>query len=224
MTGITRDEIRDGAIGRMIAEHDIVPPLSREDRDRSRRPLLEVLSPGQDAWVFAYGSLIWNPAFHYVEKRVGRVHGYCRRFCLRSHVARGTATEPGLLVGLNRGGSCWGVVYRVNAANVGSETSLIWDREMSTAGYTPRWLSISTDNSTVRGLGFVADRAYEHFVGQLSFEETARIIATTSGRMGTCLDYLRSILENLNKLGVGDKQLEILLALAELELVSSRDT
>jgi len=215
MIGITREKIRSGTFDRMIVEHDIVPPLSRADRDRSRRSILEGIGFGEDAWVFAYGSLIWNPAFHFVEKRVGRIHGYHRRFCLRSHVVRGTARKPGLIVALDCGGSCWGILYRIDAKDLELETSLIWEREMATRSYTPRWLKIRTETGAVRAIGFVAERAYEHYAGQLSIDETARIIATASGQLGTCLDYLRSILENLNTFGVTDEQLQNLLALAE---------
>ncbi len=218
MIGITREKIRDGTFGRMIVEHDLVPPLSRADRDRSRQLLLEGISSGEDAWVFAYGSLIWNPAFHFVEKRLGQVHGYHRCFCVRSHMVRGTAQKPGLVVGLDCGGSCWGIIYRIDAKSIDSETSLIWNREMATRGYIPRWLKVRTETGTVRAIGFVADRAYEHYVKQRSLDETTQIIATASGKLGTCLDYLRSILENLDKCGITDEPLQKLLAVAEHKL------
>ena len=215
MIDITREKIRNGTFDRMIVERDVVPPLSRADRDRSRQLLLEGIGPGEDAWVFAIGSLIWNPAFQFVEKRVGRVYGYHRSFCVRSHVVRGTARKPGLIVGLDCGGSCWGIVYRIDAKNIESETSVIWDREMATKSYIPRWLKVRTETGTIMAIGFVADRAYEHFANQHSLDETARIVATASGNLGSCLDYLRSILENLNKCGITDEPLQRLLALAE---------
>ena len=105
--------------------------------------------------------------------------------------------------------------------DIESETSLIWDREMVTRSYIPRWLRVRTETGTVGAIGFVADRAYEHYINQCSLDETAQIIATTSVKLGTCLDYLRSILENLNKCGITDKPLQNLLALAEHK--SSRD-
>ena len=136
-------------------------------------------------------------------------------------MVRGAARRPGLIVGLDCGGSCWGIVYRIDGKSIESETSLIWDREMATKSYVPRWLKVRTETGTVRAIGFVADRAYEHYTNQLSLDETARIIATASGNLGTCLDYLRSILENLNKCGITDEPLESLLALAEQK--SSQD-
>ena len=89
---------------------------------------------------------------------------------------------------------------------------------MATRGYIPRWLKVRTETGTVRAIGFVADRAYEHYVKQRSLDETAQIIATASGKLGTCLDYLRSILENLDKCGITDEPLQKLLALAEHKL------
>jgi cation transport protein ChaC len=86
---------------------------------------------------------------------------------------------------------------------------------MATKSYIPRWLKVRTGTGTVGAIGFVADRAYEHYSEKLSLDETARIIATASGKLGTCLDYLRSILDNLNKCGITDKPLQNLLALAE---------
>ena len=92
---------------------------------------------------------------------------------------------------------------------------------MATRSYSPRWLKVRTETGTVGAIGFVADRTYEHYSEKLSLDETAQVIATASGKFGTYFDYLRSILDNLNKCGVTDKPLQYLLALAEHK--SSRD-
>src|SRR5687768_11391389 len=98
--------------------------------------------PGGDLWVFGYGSLIWSPGFGYVEKRVGRVHGYHRALCILSTRYRGTHERPGLVVGLCRGGSCWGMAFRVDRSRVSRVLKHLWNREMPRRVYAPRLLLV----------------------------------------------------------------------------------
>src|SRR5579863_9131919 len=90
---------------------------------------------GGDVWLFGYGSLIWNPLIHFEEKRIGNVHGYHRCFCLWTHIGRGTPAKPGLMLGLERGGACRGVVYRLAAEAAPHELEIVWRREMVTGAY-----------------------------------------------------------------------------------------
>src|SRR3989304_454876 len=107
---LDRDFIRNGGLSAALAEAErqgLLRLYTPEERLQSRREALaRGVRPGGDVWVFAYGSLMWNPAFHYAEKRLATVHGFHRRFCLNSPVGRGTRERPGLLLRLDRGGAC----------------------------------------------------------------------------------------------------------------------
>jgi cation transport protein ChaC len=168
---------------------------------------------GADVWVFAYGSLIWNPTFAFAERRIAHIRGYHRRFCLRADMGRGTLECPGLFLGLDRGGRCGGVVFRIPAAQADHELTLLWRREMLTGAYIPRWLKartqIGTDGSgTVPAIAMTINRAYSRYVGDWSDERMISAIATAEGRVGRCADYLFNTLEHLNEMGLRDRMLE----------------
>ena len=101
--------------------------------------------PGEDFWVFGYGSLMWHPGFPHVEVRLAVLHGYHRRFCVYSHRYRGTPERPGLVLGLDRGGSCRGLAFRVPAAESAEVIDYLYEREMITGVYIPRWFSLETE-------------------------------------------------------------------------------
>ena len=110
---ITRKGLRDGFYERMVVKAGLDGVRSKDERDASRRAILRALAPDGDLWVFAYGSLIWNPTFRFVERKRGRIHGYRRSFCVWSNLGRGTTKNPGLMLGLDHGGACAGVLYRI---------------------------------------------------------------------------------------------------------------
>ncbi|MEM7224856.1 MAG: gamma-glutamylcyclotransferase [Pseudomonadota bacterium] len=174
------------------------------------RPRL-IPPPREDFWVFGYGSLMWHPGFPHVEVRVARLHGYHRRFCITSHRYRGTPDCPGLVLGLDRGGSCGGLVYRVPAAEGAEVMDYLWEREMVTGVYIPSWLKVATEHGPVNAATFVVDRTHEQYCGRLSLEETARMVEQGRGDRGACLDYLTNTVHHLESLGVGAGQLKQLL-------------
>ena len=110
--------------------HPGIPVLSDADQEASLRRVLEEHPAGADVWIFGYGSLVWNPLVHHEERRVARLHGFHRSFCLWSHVNRGSMQKPGLVLGLDTGGSCRGVAFRVAHDKVPAELRLLWRREM----------------------------------------------------------------------------------------------
>lgn len=162
---------------------------------------------GRDVWVFAYGSLIWNPAFHFAEKQRGRIWGYHRRFCLWTQLGRGTIERPGLMLGLDRGGSCQGLFYRIDAAAVEEELTLIWRREMITAAYVPTWLAGRTEKGAVKALTFTINRRHPRYAGKLDDAAVVATLATAEGPLGRCCDYLFNTHEHLTELAIHDPQL-----------------
>ncbi len=184
-----------------------------ESNANARTPL--AAPPGEDFWVFGYGSLMWDPGFPHIEVRVALLHGYHRRFCVYSHRYRGTPDCPGLVLGLDRGGSCRGLVFRVPAAEGNEVLAYLHEREMVTGVYIPTWLNLETAQGTVSAAGFVVDREHVQYTGRLSLEETAELILQGHGARGPCRDYLANTVRHLDGLGLGAGPLKRLLRLVE---------
>ena len=173
------------------------------------------LVPRGDLWVFGYGSLMWAPEFSYEERRTGLVHGYHRALCILSSRYRGTPEKPGLVMGLCRGGSCWGMAYRIQAAHAKEALDGLWKREMLNNVYMPKFVPISLKElQRVHALAFVADTAHKQFVGELDLHGRARLVAQGIGQRGRCVDYIHNTLEHMLALGVNDPHLARVLDLA----------
>ena len=146
---------------------------------------------GGDLWLFAYGSLIWNPLFHYVERRAAAATGLHRRFCLWSRMGRGTPEYPGLMLALDEGGHCEGFAFRIDAARVRDELTLIWRREMTLGSYDPRFVEVADGRGRrLRALTFVARPGVEHYAGHLPEATVVEVLARARGRLGSAADYL----------------------------------
>jgi len=170
--------------------------------------------PSGELWVFGYGSLMWSPGFRYTHDAAGIVHGYHRSLCVYSHRYRGTPERPGLVMGLCRGGSCWGIAYRVPAAGARDVLEYLWHREMRNRVYMPRLVAVRLGAKRVRALAFIADAAHPQFAGDLKLAESARIVARCSGERGHNLEYLQRTLSHMHELGVRDPHLDRVLARA----------
>lgn len=157
-----------------------------------------------DIWVFAYGSLMWDPAFVFAEVRRGRIAGYARRFCLSETYARGTPDAPGLMAGLDHGPDCDGLVFRIAAAVADLETEILWRREGVGPAYTPVFAPVVTGEGTVEALAFVADHAAPIIFPDLTREEQVKLIATGVGVLGSSRDYLENIAAQFAALGIED--------------------
>jgi len=174
--------------------------------------LCPALPPG-DLWVFGYGSLMWNPDFDHVESRPALLHGYQRAFCIYSVTYRGTPEHPGLVLGLNRGGACRGVAFRVSESNRETVLSALWTREMQRLVYSPKLLPVEMDVGSVQALTFVADPSHESYAGHLALEHVAVTIASCCGARGPNIDYLAKTIRHLEALGIDEPRLrEIWLA------------
>jgi cation transport protein ChaC len=209
---LTRESIRSGAVRKIAADHGLLPILSDEELAASLGGMLEGVDLSSGVWVFGYGSLIWNPAFHFTDRVVGTVHGFHRRFCLWAHLGRGCPERPGLMLGLERGGSCRGVAYHIAPDAALEERDIVWRREMIGGAYVPRWVNAYTPIGMVRAITFTINHAHERYARDLSDEEAAAAIARASGFLGACADYLINTVDHLAELGIHDRPLERLRA------------
>ena len=167
-------------------------------------------TPGGDLWVFAYGSLIWNPDFDFVEQRIARARGWRRIFCLGwDYRFRGNREKPGLMLALDRGGSCTGVVFRLPADALKPNLDRLIRREMSMVptAFPPRWISVGTADGPLRALTFAMNRTSGRYVSGLSDGEVADVLATAQGFRGSMAEYLFSTVAKLEELGIHDRHL-----------------
>lgn len=189
---------------------DLPQRLSREELEASLRRALAAWDGASPAWVFGYGSLIWKPELVFDRRLAARVHGYHRRLCLWSRVNRGTPECPGLVAGLDRGGSCAGVVYRVPAREVRRQFERLWEREMFMGSYAPRWLRCrAADGTDMPALAFVVRRDVANYAGKLTEAAILEVFRRgSSGRFGTSLDYLVNTVRSLREHGLRDPHFE----------------
>lgn len=175
-------------------------------REATRRALLADHDPSRDLWVFAYGSLMWDPAVHFAEVRMARVDGHVRRFTCKGTVGRGSPEHPALFLALEPrpAGHCTGLAFRIPAASVDAETTLLWRREMLVGSYAPRLLPIQTPQGEVRAIAFAANPAHPDHVPEMGLTETAATIAAAVGLLGTNLAYLEQLAVQLDTLQIAD--------------------
>lgn len=160
-------------------------------------------------WVFGYGSLMWNPGFEFEERQAAHLFGFRRALCVRSWVHRGTEERPGLVLGLDRGGSCRGVAFRVRMEKQEAVVDYLRERELVTHVYKERTLPATLgDGRRVATLVYICDRAHHQFAGSLSVEEAARAVSLAAGKSGHNMDYLRNTLAHLREMGIRDHWLE----------------
>lgn len=182
---------------------------SPEAREASR--LATLAEHVGDLWVFAYGSMMWDPAVDFIEVRRAWLPGHARRFILCDvHGARGTSEAPGLMAALDRGEGCHGLAFCVPANRVEDETRTLWVREMSLPSYVPRILPIDLDGDTVLALAFLADHDAEMIRGDLSRDAQLRYLATGNGFLGSSREYLETIARQFTALGIDDPEVTAL--------------
>ena len=165
--------------------------------------------PKGDFWIFGYGSLMWSPCFSYEAKSLGRAHGYHRALCILSTRYRGTSRRPGLVMGLCRGGSCWGMAFRIERSQLRRCLSRLWAREMTRRVYHPRLVAVRLRGGrTVRALAFVADPTHDAYVDELDLHGRAKLVAQGIGVRGPCVDYIQNTLDHMHDVGVRDPHLQ----------------
>jgi len=181
--------------------------LTDEQLSASLTATLAERPRGAGWWVFGYGSLLWNPLFPIAEARAATVHGLHRTFCLRSLASRGTVDRPGLVLGLEPGGSCQGVAYRLPAPLAMDELHLLWRREMVVGSYRPRWVKLRSGDRALVAIAFVVRRDHVQYA-RLTHDEQAAIIADACGAFGSSCDYLMRTRAALASHGIVDANLE----------------
>ncbi|MDE0058107.1 MAG: gamma-glutamylcyclotransferase [Defluviicoccus sp.] len=159
--------------------------------------------PG-DIWFFAYGSLMWDPGFAFAEARPAMLRGYHRRFCVDSTVYRGTPERPGLVLGLDAGGSCRGLAYRIAKCRREQASRYLDRRELAEDIYLLRRVRLETAEGRLLGYTLVVDRGTPYYARDLAPGEAVRRIATCRGERGTNADYLKDTIARLEAIGVRD--------------------
>lgn len=160
-------------------------------------------------WIFSYGSLMWNPGFEFLRREKAVLYGAHRRFCVFSYHHRGTFEEPGLVLGLDRGGSCVGFAYEVADESWTEVYAYLKDREQRTAVYREaRRLIKLSDGSEKRALTYLVDERHEQYAGPLPLEQQAEMISRACGGSGPNPDYLINTVAHLRSEGIRDSQLE----------------
>ena len=161
-----------------------------------------------DLWVFGYGSLMWRPGFDHVERIVATLHGFHRALCVYSHVHRGTPDNPGLVLGLDRGGSCRGIAFRVRHTDTEKTIDYLRAREQVTMVYRETRHTLRLiDGRTVSGIAFTIDRTHRQYAPKLEFDELLRLIRQGVGVSGANPDYVTATHAHLVSLGLHDHTL-----------------
>ncbi|MEM6489151.1 MAG: gamma-glutamylcyclotransferase [Pseudomonadota bacterium] len=198
---------------------------SDETREALRAAFLASLPPAVaagDLWIFAYGSLMWDPALMFAEVRRARVEGYARHFILKDTAGgRGTLDNPGLMAALDRGAGCDGLAFRIPRPLVERETEVLWRRELVGPAYRAMLLDAVLDDGTVTALSFVADHEAPQIDPDITRAEQLRCLVHGTGFLGTSLDYLRKIAAKVAALGIRDAEIADLLAEAEAMIAAA---
>ncbi len=171
--------------------------------------------PGTPIRLFAYGSLIWKPEIAHVGETVAVARGWRRSFCLRQTRFRGTPESPGLMLALDRGGQCKGVLFDLPAEPVAPQLDALFRREFTIKPINniPRWIRVDTDVGKANALAFVMNRCSPAYAGRLMPEEVADVLAWSCGPFGTGAEYLLNTVSHLEARGLRDAGLWRLQAL-----------
>lgn len=198
----------------LLVQEDGARPTAEAATDADYQQFVQDILAGSDGsgqiWVFAYGSLIWKPACEFVEIRTGLLRGWHRAFCLGWNTwFRGSKSNPGLMLALDRGGSCKGALYRLPPGQAEENIEKLCRREMSQkpSSFPPRWVTVATEHGPVRAFTFCIDRNSGRYVSGLSEAEVADVLAKAVGSRGSMVEYLFNTVSHLEQLGIHDPHL-----------------
>ena len=216
---ITRESLSSGVVAKMVAQRDYETKVASDDELlASRRGVVPDEFDCSNVWVFGYGSLVFNPVIEHTERVNAKIYGNHRRFCLRTRIGRGSPDCPGLVLALDRGGSCAGVAFKLNPETAIAELDLLWRREMITLAYDARWVKLHTEEGVKSGIAFVSIPTHQNYAPPMSLDREAEIIAAARGFIGPCRDYLFDSVAGLNDHGIRDRHLENLVTAVKARL------
>jgi glutathione-specific gamma-glutamylcyclotransferase len=167
----------------------------------------------EDLWVFGYGSLMWRPGFDFLERVPARLIGLHRALCVYSFVHRGTPEQPGLVLGLDRGGMCRGLAFRIAAPAREKTIAYLRAREQVTTVYLETWRRIELEEHArrqVRALCFIVDRSHVQYAGRLTLAECVHHVRQGHGSSGANRDYVLETVAALEKLGYRETDLHLI--------------
>lgn len=171
----------------------------------------EEMAEKSDLWVFGYGSLMWRPDFPHAARREATLFGAHRSLCIYSHVHRGTPERPGLVLGLDRGGACRGVAFRIAGSDAAGVTAYLREREQTTAVYREVARPVRfADGGAATALCYVVERGHPQYAGVLALEEQHRLVRQGRGQSGPNVDYVLNTVRHLDELGIADARLKAL--------------
>ena len=179
----------------------------RDPDETAQRALLHDIDGDAETWVFGYGSLMWQPGFDYLERQPALLYGYHRSFCIYSEYYRGTKERRGLVLGLDRGGCCRGIGFRLPRDTAHDILDYLWDREMVTSVYAPKIVRLHLAGRRVSGRTFVASPGHFQYAGRLPNEQIIAMIRQGVGKTGTNIAYLEATVAHLDTLGIADDPL-----------------
>ncbi|WJM80394.1 gamma-glutamylcyclotransferase [Pectobacterium brasiliense] len=174
--------------------------------EKSMKDMLKIHSWGNPLWIFAYGSLIYNPLFHFAEQQRAVLDGWHRSFCIRLILGRGSVEHPGRMLALERGGSTSGLAYRFHQDNLENELRLVWMREMVGGLYQPEWADVTLSNGqTVKAIIFAASTGHPLYERDSSPDTVISYLSVASGNLGSNRDYVFRLEDSLRHYGIVDE-------------------
>lgn len=218
---LTRDLIARVFSEKGTDEQGAMSLLSDEEIATSRTACLADVGPTEDVWLFGYGSLMWKPEKEFAERRTARLLGWHRRFCLWQWQYRGSKSKPALMMALDRGGSCVGIVFRIAAPDVSQKLAKVWKREMMGKGYRPHWVRVQSEGTALKAITFIADQRSYRYAGRLDESLVAKHIAAACGPNGPNAEYLLETLLHCQEIGIRDLMLLRLEALVARNMIQS---
>ncbi len=162
-------------------------------------------------WVFGYGSLIWRPGFKFLQSQKALLSGAHRCLCVYSHHYRGTKASPGLVFGLLRGGSCYGMAFEVAQTNRQEVIKYLRKREQVSNVYCEKYRNILlASGEKVKALTYFANTSHKQFAGRLELNKQLELVGKARGEMGSDFDYVINTEQHLVEMGISDKRLQML--------------
>ena len=206
---LTKENISKGQLGdkiESISGSDKV--LTTKELLNARRNIIPDKGIGEDIYIFAYGSLLWNPTVDYEEECLAKIYGFHRSFCMKTNLGRGSFKKPGLMLGLDRGGSCRGSALKLKKTEAIKNIDILFRREMVTGAYKPKLLkTILEDGRKVMSLAFTVDKKHKNYFQNKAIRTKATMISNAHGFLGTCEEYFSNTLQSLSELNIVDSEM-----------------